>query len=133
MRWRHPVLYHRVEAVSTPAVARGNAGCLHSWKEIAAYLDRGVRTVQRWEHTEGLPVHRHAHAKRDSVYAYVEELDAWWANDRASVQNSISGPAALVRVAKPHRRWGVYAAVLFAVLLAAGAFWIFVAISASPA
>jgi hypothetical protein len=30
---------------------------LGSWKEIAAYLGRDVRTVQRWEKKEGLPVH----------------------------------------------------------------------------
>jgi len=34
---------------------------LDSWKEIAAYLKRDVRTVRRWEHAEGLPVHRHSH------------------------------------------------------------------------
>ena len=42
---------------------------LDSWKAIAAYLGRGVRTVQRWEREEGLPVHRLAHEKRGSVYA----------------------------------------------------------------
>ncbi len=51
---------------------------LDSWKEIAAYLKRDVRTVHRWEHTEGLPVHRHAHQKRGSVYAFKAELDHWW-------------------------------------------------------
>jgi hypothetical protein len=40
-------------------------GRLDSWKEIAAYLKRGVTTVQRWERTEGLPVHRLPHSKRD--------------------------------------------------------------------
>jgi hypothetical protein len=34
---------------------------LESWKEIASYLRRTVRTVQRWEAAEGLPVHRHVH------------------------------------------------------------------------
>ena len=29
---------------------------LDSWKQIAAYLGRGVTTVQRWEAEEGLPV-----------------------------------------------------------------------------
>lgn len=53
-------------------------GRLDSWKEIAAYLGRGVRTVQRWERDEGLPVHRLAHEKRGTVYAYRHELDAWW-------------------------------------------------------
>jgi len=50
---------------------------LDSWKEIAAYLARDVTTVQRWEKREGMPVHRHLHDKRGSVYALPEELDAW--------------------------------------------------------
>lgn len=51
---------------------------LDSWKEIAAYLDREVRTVQRWEKKEGLPVHRQIHEKLGTVYAYRSEIDAWW-------------------------------------------------------
>jgi hypothetical protein len=51
---------------------------LDSWKEIAAYLGRGVRTVQRWEREEGLPVHRLAHAERGSVFADPTELTDWW-------------------------------------------------------
>src|SRR5881398_3209855 len=43
---------------------------LDSWGEIASYLGREVRTVQRWERTEGLPVHRHEHKKKSTVYAY---------------------------------------------------------------
>src|SRR5216684_4011697 len=50
---------------------------LVSWKEIASYLGREVRTVQRWERTEGLPVRRHEHKKKSTVYAYAGELDAW--------------------------------------------------------
>ena len=50
---------------------------LDSWKEIADYLDREVRTVQRWEKTESLPVHRHEHQKKSTVYAYTSELDDW--------------------------------------------------------
>src|SRR5439155_4302244 len=50
---------------------------LESWKEIADYLRRGVTTVQRWEHEEALPVHRHDHAKKGSVYSYTRELDEW--------------------------------------------------------
>jgi hypothetical protein len=51
---------------------------LDSWKGIASYFGRGVRTVQRWEREEGLPVHRLAHAKRGTVYADQEELASWW-------------------------------------------------------
>jgi TolB-like protein/Flp pilus assembly protein TadD len=50
---------------------------LDSWKEIALYLHRDVTTVQRWEKHEGMPVHRHLHHKRGSVYALSSELDAW--------------------------------------------------------
>ena len=50
---------------------------LESWKEIAAYLNRDARTVRRWEKAEGLPVHRHQHLARSSVYAFRTELDAW--------------------------------------------------------
>lgn len=48
-----------------------------SWKEIASYLGKGVRTVQRWEAQFGLPVQRpNAHAK-GIVRATREELDRW--------------------------------------------------------
>jgi serine/threonine-protein kinase len=50
---------------------------LESWKEIAAYLGRDVRTAQRWERHGRLPVHRLPHGKRGSVFAYASELDAW--------------------------------------------------------
>ncbi len=51
---------------------------LDSWKEIGAYLKRDVTTVRRWEKREALPVHRHLHDRRESVYAYRNELDRWW-------------------------------------------------------
>jgi len=51
---------------------------LVSWKEIATHLGRETRTVQRWERTEGLPVRRHEHQKKSTVYAYTSELDEWF-------------------------------------------------------
>lgn len=51
---------------------------LDSWKEIAAYLKRGTRTVQRWEREHGLPIHRMGHQQRGQVYAFKPELDTWW-------------------------------------------------------
>ena len=50
---------------------------LNSWKEIAVYLGRGVRTVQRWEHDLGLPVRRPRGKSRSAVIAMSDELDAW--------------------------------------------------------
>lgn len=57
--------------------ATGAPDRLESWKEIANYLRRSVLTAQRWERTEGLPVHRHAHEKQASVYAFRSEIDRW--------------------------------------------------------
>jgi TolB-like protein/Flp pilus assembly protein TadD len=51
---------------------------LDSWKEIAAYLKKEVRTVQRWEKSFGLPVRRLAQGKTGTVFAYKPDLDAWW-------------------------------------------------------
>jgi len=69
---------------------------LDSWKAIAAYLGRGVRTVQRWEREEGLPVHRLAHEKRGSVYARRNEIDAWWESRRVMLTHP--APATLATV-----------------------------------
>jgi TolB-like protein len=51
---------------------------LDSWKDIATYLSRSLRTVQRWERNFGLPVHRHHHARGSTVHAYASEIDGWW-------------------------------------------------------
>jgi Tol biopolymer transport system component len=61
----------------TAPSAKPSEDRLDSWKEIAAYLNRDVTTVQRWEKREGMPVHRHLHDKLGSVYAWRAELDAW--------------------------------------------------------
>ncbi len=50
---------------------------LDSWKAIANYLGRSVRTARRWEAEEGLPVHRQMHRAQGSVYAYPAEIEAW--------------------------------------------------------
>ncbi len=52
---------------------------LDSWKQIADYLAKSERTVRRWSEDEGLPVHRHPHQTRGSVWAYRHEIDAWLA------------------------------------------------------
>ncbi len=50
---------------------------LESWKDIADYLQRDVRTVQRWEKTAGLPIHRVQESKSGSVFAYRSEIENW--------------------------------------------------------
>src|ERR1051326_3210357 len=65
---------------------------LDSWKEIASFLRRDVRTVQRWEKKEGLPVYRHQHEKLGSVYAYRPELTAWFTGRQQTGGASESSP-----------------------------------------
>lgn len=50
---------------------------LNSWKEIATYMGRGVRTVQRYEHDFGLPVRRLGGKLGRAVVALPQDLDAW--------------------------------------------------------
>lgn len=53
------------------------ATALNSWKEIATYLNRGVRTVQRWELEKRLPVNRIGTGPKSPVFAYKSEIDIW--------------------------------------------------------
>ncbi len=53
------------------------ASVLNSWKEIASYLGRGVRTVQRYERDLALPVRRPRGTSRSAVIALREDLDSW--------------------------------------------------------
>lgn len=53
-----------------------NTDRLDSWKSIAQYLSRSVRTVQRWHSEYGLPI-RHLAGDRSSAFAFPEELDEW--------------------------------------------------------
>ena len=64
---------------------------LDSWKEIAAYLKRSVRTVHRWEKEETLPVHRHLHHRQGTVYAFMGELDAWRVSRRMHSAPRVQG------------------------------------------
>lgn len=50
---------------------------LNSWKEISAFVGRGIRTAQRWERSSGMPVHRIGHGNRAPVYVVVSELNFW--------------------------------------------------------
>lgn len=52
---------------------------LTSWKEIADYIGKGTRTVQRWERDLGLPVRRveRSHGYKSAVLAIREEIDTW--------------------------------------------------------
>ena len=103
---------------------------LDSWKEIAAYLNRDVTTVQRWEKREGMPIHRHLHDRMGSVYASRAELDAWvrGRNPRAAEVNendspSSAAPAASPATATSRLRWKL-ALAAGAALAIGGGLWL---------
>ena len=54
---------------------------LNGWKEIAAFLGKGVRTAQRWEREYGMPVHRLGRDGGEIVWASRRELGAWMADN----------------------------------------------------
>lgn len=68
---------------------RPTVGLLTGWKAIAQHFGRTQSTVRRWAATAGMPVYRAAGEKGLSVYAYVDELDAWLTQrheDKAAVK-----------------------------------------------
>ena len=93
---------------------------LDSWKEIAAYLGREVRTVQGWEKTEDLPVHRHQHSRQGSVYALKSELNTW----REARRESPVAPPLETRPAPPSRwLWASFAGLALVAAAAALLWW----------
>jgi hypothetical protein len=82
---------------------------LDTRKEIAAYLRKEVRTVQRWEKKLGLPVRRLTQGKQGTVFAYRSGLDAWWSKVRASLRkrNPINRMWAHDKVRQPHTRTSI--------------------------
>lgn len=83
----------------------GAADRLDGWKAIAGYLGRDIRTVQRWELGEGLPVRRLSHKQRSSAYAFTAELDEWLARRTPEVEGDspvgVEGPVVDEAVGTP--------------------------------
>jgi tetratricopeptide (TPR) repeat protein len=94
---------------------------LSSWKEIAAYLGREVRTVQRWEKLDGMPVRRLFHEKRGSVYALAAELDAWVASRDPEL------PVGGTAFGKPRAHWAAYPFAMAAAICALAVLLVFFA------
>ena len=119
-----------------PPVAKPPEKRLDSWKEIAAYLNRDVTTVQRWEKREAMPVHRHVHDKRGSVYALTDELDGWIQRRRLPVDEPEEKPEAemppptqvvpsdLSTMAAPKTRPWFALAIIICICLAAAGTWL---------
>lgn len=72
---------------------------LESWKEIGSYLNRDVRTVERWERTRGMPVHRLPGGEKARVYALKPELDAWRSSRDANLRETDATSSVLASIA----------------------------------
>ena len=92
---------------------------LESWKAIANYLNRSVRTVRRWESSEKMPVYRIRHKKGFSVYAYRSDLDAWRQGQRAAFPESPIEGRPKRSVARIAPYGGIITGALFAIGLIA--------------
>ncbi len=53
-----------------------NDDLISGWKDIATYMDKSVRTVQRWAATRGMPVF-HPAGLRCTPHASKHLLNAW--------------------------------------------------------
>ena len=72
MDTRHP------SSEDPPSTGSPISDRLDSWKSLASFLRRDIRTVQRWEASEGLPVYRHRDSRNGPIHAYKSEIEAWW-------------------------------------------------------
>jgi TolB-like protein/Tfp pilus assembly protein PilF len=107
---------------------------LDSWKEIAVYLGRDVRTVQRWEARDELPVRRLQHSKIGSVFAYTAELDAWRdARDPGKADRPADAGVAAGHAPESRRRVWTGAAIAAAIAVVAAGLVVYVIRGGAPA
>lgn len=115
---------------STPPPDASRGARLDSWKEIAAYLNRDLRTLQRWEKTAQLPIRRLNKPGMRAVFAYTSDLDEWLRaqspqpaaappDDRVSAAASDSFASSDRRRTRIRRRAALAAAAATAVAVAA--------------
>jgi Tol biopolymer transport system component len=90
MRWNEALKYPEMADAGTKPIQTERR--LDTWKQIAEYLKKDVRTVIRWEKDRSLPVHRIPGQKRSSVYAWTSEIDLWL-HGGADEPSRTSGPA----------------------------------------
>jgi hypothetical protein len=68
---------HPIATAASHSNGADRSAVLTSWKDIARYMGKGVRTVQRWEQDFGLPVRRPQGSNKKAVLARPRDLDAW--------------------------------------------------------
>lgn len=109
----------------------GNSGRLDSWKEIALFFSKDVRTVKRWEKERALPVHRAPGKPGGSVYAFTDELTRWLNASSAKLEEVDPGPSdAKVPPVSSFATFRIVSAILIVVIAVAIA-WFYTARRAS--
>ncbi len=80
MAIRHPghfAIYKDKEKSSMEVIVKQkNIDLLSGWQEIADYLDKSIRTVQRWKRTRGLPIH-HPAGLGSTPHASKKDFETW--------------------------------------------------------
>ncbi|MCJ7679432.1 MAG: hypothetical protein MUP70_01790, partial [Candidatus Aminicenantes bacterium] len=92
---------------------------LESWKEIALYLDKNIRTCQRWEKELGLPVHRLDGIDKSRVFAFKKEIDGWQAKQlylRGPESQSKSPASAAASAPASKDAWRIPLVAVFIIL-----------------
>jgi hypothetical protein len=104
---------------------------LDSWKAIAEYLGRDVRTAMRWHANDGLPVHRIGGSRGRAVFAFPDEIDKWLtgrqAVEPAPVERSVAESPVIDPVfpEAPQRRyrWPAGIVLLLAIVITSQQAW----------
>ncbi|TAK16783.1 MAG: hypothetical protein EPO35_04645 [Acidobacteria bacterium] len=78
---------------------------LDSWKAIAEYLGRDVRTALRWHRRDGLPVHRISGSRGRAVHAYTAEIDTWLAAGKDTPRSGPPSQTAIAHAPLTTGRW----------------------------
>jgi len=84
-----------------PATSTSNGDRLNGWKDIAAHLGKGVRTVQRWERELGLPVHRIKGNAGEILFASAAEIDDWQHKREEAARAEQARPVATSSAGQP--------------------------------
>jgi TolB-like protein len=93
---RHP------SSEDSPSTGSPVSDRLDSWKSVASFLHRDIRTVQRWEAQEGLPIYRHQGSQHSPIHAYKSEIETWWKARQSTLNQRLpkaSNPS------RPRSRW----------------------------
>lgn len=97
---------------------------LESWKEISSYLERSIKTCQRWEVELGLPIHRLDGTPSARVFANPDELDVWMAEKLSHIRERPETPPKNGRDLKKMLRVTAGALVLLGIAAVPARLWI---------